>query len=65
MRVKFNKRIYFCTVATHTENSQLLLLTTSNGIYTVDMRSAEEAEKTHNHLLTKGFYDFSNFEYGN
>lgn len=65
MRVKFNKRIYFCTVATHTENSQLLLLTTPNGIYTVDMRNAEEAEQTHNQLLTKGFYDFSNFEYSN
>ena len=37
MRVKFGKRIRTCTVATHSGESSLLLLTTSNGVYTVDM----------------------------
>lgn len=51
MRVKLGKRIYLCTVATHSDNSNLILLTTSNGVYTVAMSSKEEAENCHGILL--------------
>ncbi len=65
MRVKLGNRIYFCTVTTHSKGSDLILLTTSNGVYTVDMGSVLEAESCHNTLLVKGFYDFTEFEYSN
>lgn len=65
MRVKLGVRIYFCTVATHTEGSKLILLTTSNGVYTVVMDSVNEAYECHEKLLKDGYYDFSGFEYSN
>lgn len=65
MRVKFDKRIYFCTVATHPQESKLLIFTTPNGIYTVDMVTSQQAEITHNNLLVNGYCDVSEFEYSN
>ena len=65
MRVKFGKRIYLCTVATHTEESNLLLLTTPNGVYTVDAVSLSQAENIHHKLLTDGYCDVSEYEYSN
>lgn len=66
MRVKLGYRIYDeCTVATHRDDSEWLLLTISNEVYTVKMNSIEEANKSHQELLTNGFYDFSNNEYSN
>ena len=65
MRVRFGNRIYICTVATHTKNSKLILITTDNGIYTVSMKSVAEAERCHTLLLTNGHYDFSECEYHN
>lgn len=65
MRVKLGERIYVCTVATHTKESKLILLTTSNGVYTVIMNSVTEAEICHKSLLENGYYDFSEYEYSN
>lgn len=65
MRVKLGNRIYMCTVATHSEDSHVILLTTSNGVYTVDMVSVEVAKYCHNQLLVQGYYDFSSYEYSN
>lgn len=65
MRVKFGKRIRTCTVATHSGESSLLLLTTSNGVYIVDMITCEQAEQAHNSLLVNGYYDVSEYEYSN
>lgn len=65
MRVKLGNRVYLCTVATHSENSKLILLTTSNGIYTVDMESVTAAMECHKLLLLNGYYDFSKYEYSN
>lgn len=65
MRVKLGRRIYSCTVATHTDDSEIILLTTSNGVYTVIMNSIIEASDCHMLLLKNGYYDFSNREYSN
>lgn len=65
MRVRFNKRIYFCTVATHSPDSVLLLLTNSNGVYTVDLETKEKAEEVYNQLLVEGYCDLSEYEYSN
>lgn len=65
MRVKLGDRIYFCTLATHNQYSKIILLTTSNGVYTVLMNSEEEARYSHMSLLVDGYYDFSECEYSN
>ena len=65
MRVKFGDRIYSCTVATHTKNSNLMLLTTSNGVYTVDVENSDTANILHDQLLRYGHCDFSEYEYSN
>lgn len=65
MRVLLGNRIYLCTVATHTEGSDLILLTTPNGVYTVKMESVAEAEECHKRLLKIGYYDFNEREYSN
>lgn len=65
MRVKLGRRIYMCTVATHPTDSELILLTTPNGVYTVVMNSIEEAVNCHMLLLKNGYYDFTGYEYSN
>lgn len=65
MRVKLGHRIYLCTVATHRDDSNLILLTTTNGIYTVDMERNITARIAFNDLLEKGYCDFSYYEYSN
>ncbi len=65
MRVKFGKRIYFCTVITHTEGSKLLLFTTPNGVYTVDALNCNQAENIYNKILIDGYCDLSGYEYSN
>ena len=66
MRVKFGSRIKLCKVATHSENSSLLILTTNdNEVYTVDMLTPENAEKNFNKLLQFGYLDVSEYEYSN
>lgn len=63
MRVKLGNRIYSCTCATLGEH--IILLTTLNGVYTVDMRTNLNASSAHNQLLCNGYYDFSDYEYSN
>ena len=65
MRVKLGNRIYICTLATHTPESKIILLTTRNGLYTVDMRTIKRANECHEQLLSLGYYDFSDCEYSN
>ena len=65
MRVKLGHRIRFCTVATHRDDSKLILLTTDNGVYTVEMKSWSEAGQCFEMLLTNGYYDFSECDYSN
>jgi len=62
MRVKLGNS---CTVATHRDDSKLILLTTSNGVYTVEVNSSEEANNCFDLLLANGYYDFSECEYSN
>ncbi|MFD1402024.1 hypothetical protein [Robinsoniella peoriensis] len=65
MRVLLGNRIYLCTVATHPKGSDLILLTTQNGVYTVKMDSVTGAEECHKRLLKIGYYDFAEREYSN
>jgi hypothetical protein len=65
MRVRFNKRIYLCTVVTHTEGSSLLLFTTPNGVYTVDLITSEQATNMYDSLLINGYCDVSGYQYSN
>ncbi len=64
MRVKFGKRIYFCTLATKTSGNRLLI-TTSNGVYTVDCKTEDNAVDCHRQLLQNGWCDFSYYQYSN
>ncbi len=64
MRVKFGKRIYFCTLATKSDGA-LLLITTSNGVYTVDCETEDNANNRHKQLLKIGWCDFSDYQYSN
>ena len=65
MRVRLGKSIYLCTKITHSKSSKLLLITSNNGVYTIDMLTTEMAEDAYNRLLINGYYDFSDYEYGN
>lgn len=65
MRVKLGNRIRVCTVATHTPESKLILLTIRNEVYTVDMRTIKRANECEEQLLILGYYDFSDCEYSN
>jgi hypothetical protein len=65
MRIKLGKGIHTCTKATHPDNSKLLILTTSNDIYTVDCNSQRVAEEIMNMLRVDGHYDFSAYKYIN
>lgn len=65
MRVRFGKNIYLCTKITHSEGSKLLLITNNNGVYTIDMLTAEKAEDAYNSLLINGYYDVSEYKYSN
>lgn len=65
MRVKLGNRIYLCTLATHTLESSLILLTIRNIVYTVDMGTTKIANECHEQLLSLGYYDFSDCEYSN
>ncbi len=64
MRVQFGERIYFCTFTTKT-SGKLLLITTSNGVYTVDCETEDNAGYCHRKLLSNGWCDFSDYQYSN
>lgn len=63
MRVLLGKRIYLCTVAAYVKGSDVIILTTPDGVYTVKMDSVAEAEICHIRLLKIGYYDFGDKEY--
>lgn len=63
MRIKFNDSIFLCTTVSHPKESRLLIITTPNGVYTVDMINCEQAEFVYNILLINGYFDVSGYEY--
>lgn len=65
MRVKFNDETFLCTKVSHPQNSKLLMITTPNGVYTVDMVTCKQAENVYSFLLLNGYYDVSEYEYSN
>jgi len=42
-----------------------LLFTTSNGVYTVDMKTSENAKTYYENILIKGYLDMSDYIYSN
>lgn len=66
MRVRFNNRIFLCSMVSHSKGSKLLNITTIfNSVYTVDMITCEQAEIAYNDLLINGYFDVSGYEYSN
>lgn len=65
MRVKLDNRIYFCTLATHTPDEALILLTIKDYVYVVDMKTTQNAKDCHEQLLELGYYDFTGYYYSN
>jgi len=65
MRVKFGNSIYLCTKVSHTPNSKILLFTTSNGVYSVDMKNSINSLSYYYEILTEGYCDLSEYEYSN
>jgi hypothetical protein len=66
MRVKFGDRIKLCVNVTHSEGSELLIITTSNNeVYVVNMSTNFIAEWYFNDLLKFGYCDVSEYEYSN
>jgi hypothetical protein len=66
MRVKFGNHIDLCKRVTHSEGSNILLITTVyNSLYTVDCTDEAIATELHNKVLVDGYIDVSNFYYSN
>ena len=65
MRARFNKSIYLCTKVTHSYDSGLLLFTTSNGVYVVNIEDVDKAQELFLKMLTDGYCDVSDYEYSN
>jgi len=65
MRVKFGNHVDLCNRITHSVNSELLLITNKNCVYTVLIGNVEKAEELLNQALVNGYLDVSNYEYSN
>ena len=65
MRIKLGEAIHVCTKCSHPIYSNLLILTTSNGVYTVDMIINANANIAVQQVLTQGWCDFSDYHYSN
>lgn len=65
MRVKFGNHVDLCDRVTHSVDSEWLLITDRNCIYTVLVGSVEKAEELLNQALVDGYLDVSNYEYSN
>ncbi len=65
MRVKFGNHIDSCKRVTHSEGSDILLITTSNSLYVVDCITEVYAAELFNQVLTDGYIDVSHLNYSN
>lgn len=65
MRIKFGDKIYLCTKVANPEGGNLLIATTSNGVYTIDMVTDKQAQSKFHDLLVNGYCDVSKFKYSN
>lgn len=63
MRVKFGNHIDLCLRVRLSDN--LLLITTTNSVYTVDCGSYVKASAVYNQAFINGCIDVSGFEYSN
>lgn len=63
MRIRFGDSIRFCTKITRA--GKLLLITNSNGVYTVNIECDKQALVIYDFILEHGYYDLSDYEYSN
>ena len=63
MRIKFGDSIRLCTKVTIA--GKLLLITNSNGVYTIDADTEENAEYIYKKILERGYFDLYGYEYSN
>ena len=63
MRIKFGNSIRLCTNITL--SGKLLIITNSNGVYTVDCDNEDNAEHIHRAILKHGYYNLYGYEYSN
>ena len=65
MRVKFGNHIDLCNRVTHSEGSNILLITTKNSVYVVDCGTEARARELFYKVLSNGYIDVSNLSYSN
>lgn len=65
MRVKFGNHIDSCDRVTHSEGSNLLLITTKNSLYVVDCVTEAYATELFNRALINGYIDVAHLNYSN
>ena len=63
MRIKFGDSIRLCTNITLA--GKLLIITNSNGVYTVDCDNEDNAEYIHKTILERGYYNLFGYDYSN
>jgi hypothetical protein len=61
MRIKFGNSIRLCSNVTL--SGKLLIITNSNGVYTVDVETEENAEYIHTTILERGYFDLCGYDY--
>jgi len=65
VRVKFGNHIDECSRVRHSDNSNLLLITTGNSVYAVNCGTKETAAELLQKVLTDGYIDVSHLQYSN
>ncbi len=63
MRIKFGDSIRLCSNVTL--SGKLLIITNSNGVYTVDADTKGNAEYMHKTILERGYFDLHGYDYSN
>lgn len=63
MRIQFDNSIRLCTKITL--SGKILLVTNSNGVYTVNIGCDKQASIIYDYILEYGYYDLSDYEYSN
>lgn len=65
MRVKFGNHIDLCRRITLSEGSSILIITTMNGVYTVDCGANDVAVALYAQMLVYGYIDVSGYKWSN
>ena len=63
MRIKFGDSIRLCSKITL--SGKLLFITNSNGVYTVDADTEDNAKYIYKTILERGYFDLYGYDYSN